>query len=253
MPSFLDLNNISYAALDGAIDNKIDCYPLMFHPLTKIECISFLCSEWSKKENRADPIKFTDQQLALLTLLMNNKHLIIPKHRGSGETLMTSIYLAWEAYYDYKSIIIVAPSRDIGCEILKKIKFMLEAIMFRNNMGRIGGYMQKFHSVSHTKIALTPNKSISVISRHDEFISKQADIIYFSNAAFLFHGPTMYQNALMTLRGGNGQIIMSSASNGEDSLFHRLLVDNTSSNTFVKFPMINPELPPNDPDNWPFR
>jgi hypothetical protein len=257
MNNLIALNNISYDLLNGAIEDKINCHPLMFHPISKNECFGFLCREWVNKNNREfgreteDDIKFTDQQLALLTLLMNNKHLLIPKHRETGETLITSIYLTWEAYYNNKSIIIVSPSRHIGGEVLHRIKFMLEAIMSRNNLGRTGDNKLRFSTQNGTKLSLWPSQSITTVCRPSEFSGKVADIVYFSNAAFLINSLETYSNALMTLRNGKGQVIMSSTSNGEDNLFYPLLT-NTVENTFVKFPMINPLIPPNDPESWPF-
>jgi hypothetical protein len=253
--NLLERNELSYNTLNKNTSNRIKCEPLFFTSIGPDESFEFLCKTWASRDpDRLKPAllsNFTSQQLALLALLKSGKHILIPKHRETGETLIMTLYLTYEAYYNYKDIFIIVPNYNIGEEILRKIELMLGMLMNRNNY--VNTYKERFTHLARHSIELRPAQHIKLITRPEEMRGYRVRIAYFSNAAFLVHGNELYNNLIpaLTQRDSN-QIIMSSKYNGEDNFFYPLLTTNPDGRNFTIFPMVNPEIPPKDPDNWPF-
>jgi hypothetical protein len=242
------LNNDSFITLNDTIIENIRLSALFFTPIGKDECINFLLDKFNTILDKSSN-KFGDQDLVLLTLLMANKHILIPKHQRTRERLIVCVYLIYQAYYHSNDVIIISPTSVIGNNLIQIVTMMADILMSRNNL--FNDYKEKFRHKNIKSIGVG-GRTITSVVNPGEIRGYTTDIVYISDAAFLINGPEMFDVASNSLRSG-GQMIMSSTYNGRDDLFYNLLTDKDTVDKFTIFPMVDPKLPQGDPDNWPFK
>ena len=185
MPTLSELNENSYSQLAELTNQRISNEPLYFGSIKENECFDFLCEAQAIKSPSNTPIKFSDQQTALIALLKANKDVLIPKDRQVGSTLAICIYLAHEAYFKHKRILIVGPGVHHVTTVLDKIKYMLEAIMARNNKFKNKNHHEKFFYTSTKKIQLWNYQFVKAACGIDDLRGETFDIIYFTEASYM--------------------------------------------------------------------
>lgn len=247
MPTLHELNTNSYNALDDLVINKLNQTHILFNPDADVQFIFKACVN---KFQSSESNKLTEPQNQLLSVLKNNRFVLIPKNRLVGETLAVSIYLAIQTYFHQKNIIIYAPNSNIARNVLDIVRFMIFALAKKDNYD-----MELDSNVAKNKrnLILSKNNRIMTACQPSDIISHHADIFYMTEAGQIHPNYALSLRMIMSYCAAhNSQVILSSCYNGEDSFFYSLVAGSLrNENQFKIFPMLNYIIQENDQTRWP--